>query len=132
MALEVKEIKLAKKLAGLVAARGDAVIAELKPAFAKLLEGKSLGQRRAFVKAFTRFLKRELAKSELLLEHAGPISDAEVEAIVTRLQSQSPRPLTVTQRENPALLAGVRATLADNVFDASAARRLETLKLAVR
>jgi len=130
--MEPKDIKLAKKLATLVAAKGEAVLPELKPAFEKLLTGKSIGQRRSFVKAFTKFLKRELAKSELTVEHAGPISDAEVQAIVDALQPAAPRPLTVTKRENPALLAGIRATLGDNVFDASAAARLDTLKLAVR
>ena len=125
-ALDTKDKKLAKRLAQLVSAKGDASKGEVAPALEKLIGSRSLTERRAFIKQFLLSLEREQRVRHLVIEHAGPILPEDISAVQSAFAANVSG-VTVETREVPALLGGVRVTLGDNVFDASVAGRLARL-----
>lgn len=88
-------------------------------------------QRRLLLNAYRVAMRREEAKSRLVIEHAGPLSSDARDSIVSSMSAKAGRRLTVETRENPSLIGGVRVRLGDDVFDSSIAGRLESLAASV-
>lgn len=130
-ALPPKSRKLARRLAALTVEAGENAPTEAKAALGHLLAGRPLAERRAFVNAYLRYLKSEMRASELIVEHAGEVSEASVREIAANFAEHSLRKLAVRTRENPALIAGLRLINGDNVYDASVAGRLGRLASSV-
>jgi F-type H+-transporting ATPase subunit delta len=83
------------------------------------------------LKAYARLIAAELAKSEAVVEHAGAITAATVAAVATAMTKKYGRPVTATARPNPALLAGLRVHVGDDVYESSIAGQLAALSAAV-
>ena len=83
------------------------------------------------LKAYSRLIAAELAKSEAVVEHAGTINDAELKAIAATMTKKYHRPVTATAKSNPALLAGLRVHVGDDVYESSVAGQLAALAAAV-
>jgi F0F1-type ATP synthase delta subunit len=113
--LDNKSKKLAKRLARSVAAGGDAIRGEVEPALKRLLGDRPLSERRAFIKAFLRFLERELRARRLIVEHAGTLADRDL-ATIAEAFGVDTAGLNLEHRENPSLIGGLRVTLGDNVL----------------
>jgi F-type H+-transporting ATPase subunit delta len=79
------------------------------------------------LRAYHRLVAAELARSAAVVEHAGPVSDAILQAIAAALTAKYKRPVKTVAKPNPALLAGLRVHLGDDVFEASAAGQLRAL-----
>lgn len=95
------------------------------------LEAHPPAQPVALLKALRRLLVQELAKGEAVVEHAGAISPAALELLAAGLSRRYGRPVTVSARPNPALLAGLRLRIADDVYESSVASQLAALAAAV-
>lgn len=128
--LDNKDKKLAKRIAQLVSAKGATAQGEVAPALQHLIGTRPLSERRSFIKHFLLCLEREQKARQLVIEHAGPILPADIEAIKAEFAPKVAG-LAVETRETPSLLGGVRLTLGDNVFDASVAGRLARLSTSV-
>lgn len=96
-----------------------------------LLRRQPERQRRLLLNAYRLRMRREEAKSKLIIEHAGPLSSEARDTIVSSMSASSGRRLTVETRENPSLIGGVRVRLGDDVYDASITGRLESLAASV-
>ena len=83
------------------------------------------------LKAYQRLIATELAKSSAVVEHAGSIAAPAVDAIAASLSKKYGRPVTATSRANPALLAGLRVRIGDDVYESSVAGQLAALSLSV-
>jgi F-type H+-transporting ATPase subunit delta len=83
------------------------------------------------LKAYQRLVVTELAKSNAVVEHAGAVSPALLQNIAAALTKKYGRPVTATARPNPALLAGLRVRIGDDIFENSVASQLETLSATV-
>ena len=83
------------------------------------------------LKAYARYVAAELAKSEAVVEHAGAINDATLAAIAAAMTKKYGRPVTATAKPNPALLAGVRVQVGDDVYETSVASQLAALAASV-
>ena len=81
----------------------------------------------AVLKQYRRLIARQLARHEARVEHAGAIDSAILGAIGTALARKYRRPITTTARPNPALIAGLRIRVGDDLYDTSIAGRLATL-----
>lgn len=131
MLLDRKQRDLAKKLARMSldasgqidAARVDAVLSSLRHHKPRV--------QRAILKAYLHYMQIEDRRTCLLVEHAGNIGPAELEALRARLTKKYGRTLRLETRENPALIAGMRATVADDIYETSVANRLATLQNAL-
>ncbi len=83
------------------------------------------------LRAYRRLIATELAKSEALVEHAGPVSAPALAAIASTMTRKYSRPVTAASRSNPALLAGLRVRVGDDVYESSVASQLAALSLSV-
>jgi len=86
---------------------------------------------RAVLRAFHHAVARELSRSEAVIEYAGDLSSEALAAIGATLEKHYGRSLTLRPRPSPALLAGFRARVGDDLWDVSAAGRLARLGTAL-
>jgi len=83
------------------------------------------------LKAYRRLVAAEVAKGVAAVEHAGAIDDAMLGAIAAAMSRRYGRPVAPTARPNPALIAGLRVRVGDDVFESSVAGQLAALASAV-
>jgi len=83
------------------------------------------------LKDYHRFIAAELAKSEAVVEHAGPIDGGALAAIATALSRTYHRTVTAVARPNPVLIAGLRVHIGDDIYESSVAGQLAALAAAV-
>ncbi|MFA6961458.1 MAG: F0F1 ATP synthase subunit delta [Opitutaceae bacterium] len=85
----------------------------------------------AILKAYHRLVSAEIARGSAIVEHSGPISDTLLASIAGALSQRYHRPVTATARENPALLAGLRVRIGDDLFESSVSGQLAALSASV-
>lgn len=103
------------------------VSAERVGAVLQVVRKESPLRQRAILREYLKGVSREIGRHTAVIEHAGPVSQAEVAALLASLQAEAGRPLVAELRPNPDLVAGLRVTLGDHVTDASVAGSLERL-----
>lgn len=79
------------------------------------------------LQAYHYYIGRELAKSQAVIEHAGPLSDGALRSIEGALSQKYKRVITATARHNATLIAGLRLRVGDDVYESSIAGQLEQL-----
>jgi F-type H+-transporting ATPase subunit delta len=83
------------------------------------------------LKAYQRLIAMELAKGLALVEHAGAVNDAMLASIAAAMTRRYGRPVTASARANPALLAGIRVHVGDDIYESSVAGQLAALAASV-
>ena len=83
------------------------------------------------LKAYQRLISAEVAKSVALVEHAGAINDAMLASIAAAMTKKYGRPVTAQAKPSPALLAGIRIHVGDDIYECSVAGQLTSLASAV-
>jgi len=83
------------------------------------------------LKAYRRLVATELAKSEAVVEHAGAVSEFVLQSIAVALTKKYGRPVTATAQAAPALLAGLRVRVGDDIYESSIAGQLAALAASV-
>ena len=131
MTLDRKQKDLAKKLARLSLDAGGQISTERVQAVLSSLGGQTVRARRALLKAYLHYLQIEDRRSRLLVEHAGDISPSELESMRDRLGKKYGRTLRLETRVNAALIAGLRASVGDDIYESSVAGRLAALQSAL-
>ncbi len=81
----------------------------------------------ALLHAYHRLLAVEVARTQAVIEHAGPVSDAIVEQIAAVMTQKYNRPIVAAPKPAPALIAGLRIRVGDDVYDNSALGALKEL-----
>ena len=66
-----------------------------------------------------------------MVEHAGPVSDAVLQAIARAMAAKYGRPIAPVAQRNDLLLAGLRVRVGDDVYEQSVAGQLDALRRAV-
>ena len=85
----------------------------------------------AVLKAYQRLVTAEFARGQAVVEHAGFVHAPALDAIAAALAKKYHRPVTWVAKPNPALLAGVRVRVGDDVYESSVAAQLASLAAAV-
>jgi F-type H+-transporting ATPase subunit delta len=83
------------------------------------------------LKAYQRLIAAEVAKGVAVVEHAGAINDAMLGAIATSMTRKYGRSVTATAKKSPALLAGLRVQVGDDIYESSVAGQLAALAASV-
>jgi F-type H+-transporting ATPase subunit delta len=83
------------------------------------------------LRAYQRLIAAEVAKGVALVEHAGAINDAMLSEIASSMTQKYGRRVNATAKANPALLAGIRVHIGDDVYESSVAGQLAALASAV-
>ena len=81
----------------------------------------------AVLKVYQRFITTELAKSQAVVEHAGAVSDTILQTIAASMTKKYGRTITASSHANPALLAGLRVRVGDDVYESSVSGQLNVL-----
>jgi F-type H+-transporting ATPase subunit delta len=79
------------------------------------------------LRRYQRLVATQLAKNRALVEHAGPVDDRVLRLIETAFARKYQRPIAATARPAPALLAGLRIRVGDDLYEASIASQLAVL-----
>jgi len=85
----------------------------------------------ALLQLYHRAIATELAKSNAVVEHAGPISDTTLKSIEAAMTKKYSRPVAATARPNPKLLAGLRIRIGSDVYESTIAGQLAALSSSV-
>lgn len=115
-----------KKLVRLSFREGN-ICAERVRAVLQLLAQKKPSKHKKILQLYLHYIKRELNRTQALLEYTGALSDETLQVIATKLSSLYKRPISIKTRENTALLAGFRLFVDDDIYDSSLSERLERL-----
>jgi F-type H+-transporting ATPase subunit delta len=81
----------------------------------------------ALLKAYLHRIAVELAKSQAVVEHAGPVADATLKQIAAAMTKKYSRTVTASAKANPQLLAGLRVRVGSDVYESSVANQLASL-----
>lgn len=107
---------------------GGVVSADLVGAvLAALTKSRPAHQLRPLLRAYLANIRRELARGEARIEHAGPLASVEADAIAAHFSKLLGRTVRPVARRNDALLAGFRVRVGDDVTDLTASLRLANL-----
>lgn len=85
----------------------------------------------ALLQLYHRAIATELAKSNAVVEHAGPISDTTLKAVEAAMTKKYSRTVAATARPNPKLLAGLRIRIGSDVYESTIAGQLAALSASV-
>ncbi len=84
----------------------------------------------AVLREYHHLAVREYNRTRAKIEFAGSLPDGAIPSIIAELSKIYSRPVSATTIANPALIAGVRVSIGDDVFERSVANQLETLAAA--
>ncbi|AKC83628.1 ATP synthase F0F1 subunit delta [Verrucomicrobia bacterium IMCC26134] len=82
------------------------------------------------LQAYRKLILIEIAKGEARVEHAGPVAADALAAIAASLGKRYGRPVTTVSSSNPALFAGLRVRIGDDIYESSVASQLGALSAA--
>ncbi len=85
----------------------------------------------AVLKAYQRLVATELARGQAVVEHAGSVTPAALQSIAAALTKKYGRAVTASAKPNPALLAGLRVRVGDDIYENSVSSQLGALAAAV-
>jgi F-type H+-transporting ATPase subunit delta len=81
------------------------------------------------LRAYLHLVAKEIARGQARVEHAGQVSDQVLQTIAAALAKKYGRALAAVARPNPALLAGLRVRVGDDVYESSVAGQLASLAI---
>jgi len=81
----------------------------------------------AVLQVYQRYIAKELARSEALVEHAGPVAESLLASIAGAFSQKYKRVITTTARHDARLIAGLRVRVGDDVYESSVAGQLANL-----
>jgi len=131
MLLDRKQKDFAKKLARMSLDAGGQIDAARVDAVISSLRGHKPRVQRALLKSMLHYLQVEDRRSRVLVEHAGAADAATLESMRASLAKKYGRTLRLEARENPALIAGLRASVGDDIYESSISSRLTALQTAL-
>lgn len=85
----------------------------------------------AVLRVYHRLMAAEIARSQAIVEHAGPLDQPALVQIAAAMARKYNRPITPLAKRNDALLAGVRVRIGDDTYESSVAGQLAALASAV-
>ena len=83
----------------------------------------------AVLQAYRRLIASEFAKGQAVVEHAGPVADGILKSIEGAMSQRYHRPVTAVAKSAPALIAGLRVRVGDDVYESSVAGQLAALSV---
>ena len=123
--------QFSKKLAELSLQDG-LVSAEKVEAVLETLRKHPSRKPKTVLKHYLHYIKQAFKRGRAVIEYAGEIDEAAIAAIEKQLSNNYNRPITTTSVENEALIAGLRISIGDDIYDASVTGRLANLEKSVR
>ncbi len=86
---------------------------------------------RPLLRGYLAAMRREVAKGEARIEYAGSLPESAKSALAAHFSAIYGRTVTVSAKPDESLIAGFRARIGDDVYDASVAGHLAKLESAL-
>ena len=131
MTVSIRNRKFAKHLVALALDEEGRVVEEKVRETLDLLRANSPRGVRELLREYHRLIERETAKQVALVEYSGKPSDEALESLKKSLSASYGYSVDLNLRENPEMLAGLRITVGDDVYEDSIANRLRPLAAAL-
>ena len=128
MAADKKTKLLARQLFKLSLANGQ-VSADLVSGVLGWVNKHSPRHPIALLQLYQRLITTELAQSQAVVGHAGPLAAGVIAQIEQALTKKYRRPITATATPDATLLAGIRVRIGDDVYESSVANQLASLSV---
>ncbi len=96
--------------------------------FANLLTKEKSSQSKQILALLLKFLEREEAKNQVVLESAFPVSGTEKKKILNYFEKKLSKKLVIKEEMNKKLISGVKITLADDIWENTVLSNLQKLK----
>lgn len=123
--------QFAKKLADLSLENGIVSSSKVE-AVLEALRKNPPRKPKTVLKHYLYYIKHAINRSRAIIEYAGKIDETAVAAIQAQLTKTYNRPITTSSVENNSLIAGIRISIGDDIYDSSVAGRLANLEKSVR
>src|SRR3954471_21652614 len=130
MRADKKTKALAKQLFKLSLVNGAVSLEQVTGVLGYIEKNVTRGQL-ALLQLYQRAITTELAKSNAVVEHAGPINDTTLKSIEAAMTKRYLRPVAATAKPNPRLLAGLRIRIGSDVYESTVSGQLANLSNAV-
>jgi len=131
MAHQRQHKDFAKKLARLSLDAGGQIDASRVNAVIESLRSHPPRAQRGILKAYLHYLQIEDRRGRVVVEYSGETPPSGLESLRARLEGKYGRTLIMEARENSALIAGMRASVADDIYESSVSGRLAALSSAL-
>lgn len=122
----------AKKLTRISLDEGGNVSGEKVGAVLEALRAEPPHNLKTILKLYLYYIRREIRKSEAVVEHAGAVDPGTIEELKSFFSKQYGRTVTISTRSNPDLIAGIRASIGDDVYDSTLIGNLNSLASSVK
>ena len=127
MARDKKQIEFAQRLLKLSIEDGE-VKAERVTAIIDTLKKNPPYKLASILRAYLKLVKKEVKQYTAVLEHSGAISDQSVKDLEQELSAIYGRKIYVNAKENTELIAGVRVSISDDVYENNVISRMRPLR----
>lgn len=117
----------AKRLVALSIENGAVSAERVDAVLSALTKKYPAHELRPVLRAYLAAVRREIARGEARIEHAGPLSESDAAAIAAHFTKSVGRPVRAVATRKDSLLAGLRVRVGDDVTDLTAALRLTNL-----
>ncbi|WP_438480763.1 F0F1 ATP synthase subunit delta [Oleiharenicola lentus] len=128
MAAAKKTKQLAKQLFKLSVVNGQ-VSAEQVSGVLGWVEKTRPAQSLTLLKLYQRQIAAEIAKSEAVVTHAGPLGENVLAQVTAAMTKKYSRPVTAKAQLDSSLLAGLRVRVGNDIYESSVAGQLATLSV---
>lgn len=125
-----KQIRQTARVLFSVSLENGAVSAERVAGVLAWFEKTNPSRGLSLLREYHRLVRIEINRTSARVEHSGSLPDEALAAIAASLSKRYNRSITAAATENPALIAGVRVSIGDDVFESSIAGQLESLSIA--
>lgn len=85
-------------------------------------------QLRPLLKCYLKMVKQALHQEQAIIEYAGTIASSDTDLITKLLSKHYNRAITITEKNTPELIAGIKIHIADDIYDTSIAQKLRLIQ----
>lgn len=128
MAAAKKTKQLAKQLFKLSVVNGQ-VSSDQVAGVLGWIEKTQPAQSLSLLKLYQRLIVAEVAKSQAVVSHAGPVGDSVLAQIAAAMSQKYSRAVTASAKQDSSLLAGLRVRVGNDIYESSVANQLATLSV---
>ena len=122
----------AKRLTQISLDESGQVSEEKVGAVLEALRTKPPHKLKTMLKLYLYYIQREIRKSEAVVEHAGAVDPETLDDLQRYFSEHYGRAVTVRTQPSPDLIAGIRASIGDDVYDSSIIGNLDVLASSVK
>jgi F-type H+-transporting ATPase subunit delta len=122
-----KKIRTVAKTLLQLSLKDEEVASEQVSAVLQALKSRPPRNYKAVLREYLKLVRKQIARSQAVIEYAGPLPQDTINFLEASLSVQYGRPINSVLKENRDLIAGWRIRIGSDVYDSSILNRLNQL-----